>query len=556
MTSHTLKQLPLLCLLSLFLTTGALAQWSPTATQAIPLANATSLGALSGSTPVHIGVVLQIRNRNNLVQLVRNMNDPASTVYGTELEPSQFISSYGPTTAQVSAVTRYLQSQGLTNIQAENNNLIVQADGTAAQVNAAFNTQLQRFLQNGRTVFTNTKPAQVPASLSGIAVAVLGLTNAGIMHTPVRAAGGVPTYPNTSYDPPGLWKAYDVGSTPTGSATPIAIFAEGDVTKVVSDFKTSRNLLGLPVPPVTVINAGIPNPDTSGAVEWNLDTQASVGMAGNVSRLYMYVASSMTDTDLTYTFNKFVAQKLAKAGNGSFGLCEVFPFLDGNMLADDNIFLEAAAQGQNVFFSTGDTGSFCAVAAGANGVPAGVPFVEAPAASTYAIAVGGTTLLTNSDGSYNDELAWYAGGGGISQFEGAGYWQSPAVLSTNLNSRGLPDISMDADPFSGFNTYYSCASDVDSTAACTPAWFAIGGTSLSSPLAEGVWARLQSAHKNKLGFAAPKLYRGSALATSTAPLGFHDVIVGANGLYSATPGWDYTTGLGTPDVSLLNSLIH
>jgi hypothetical protein len=67
---------------------------------------------------------------------------------------------------------------------------------------------------------------------------------------------------------------------------------------------------------------------------------------------------------------------------------------------------------------------------------------------------------------------------------------------------------------------------------------------------------LQSAHKNKLGFAPPKLYNGSALATSTAPLGFHDVVLGANGLYVATPGWDYTTGLGTPDVSLLNSLIH
>jgi hypothetical protein len=70
------------------------------------------------------------------------------------------------------------------------------------------------------------------------------------------------------------------------------------------------------------------------------------------------------------------------------------------------------------------------------------------------------------------------------------------------------------------------------------------------------WARLQTAHKNKLGFASPKLYRGSALLTSTTPLGFHDVIAGANGLYRATPGWDYTTGLGTPDVSLLNSLIH
>jgi pseudomonalisin len=236
------------------------------------------------------------------------------------------------------AVTSYLQSKGLSNIQVENNNLIVQADGTAALVNAAFNTQLQGFLQNGKTVFANTKAAQVPSSLSGIAVAVLGLTNAGRMQTPVRAINGVPTYPTASYDPAGLWQAYDVGATPTGSATPIAIFAEGDVTKVVNDFKASRQLLGLPVPPITVVNAGIPSPDTSGVEEWNLDTQASVGMAGNVSRLYLYVASSMTDTDLTYTFNKFVSQKLAKAGNGSVGLCEVFPFLDGNMLADDNIF--------------------------------------------------------------------------------------------------------------------------------------------------------------------------------------------------------------------------
>jgi pseudomonalisin len=214
--------------------------------------------------------------------------------------------------------------------------------------------------------------------------------------------------------------------------------------------------LGLPVPPVTVINAGIPNPDTSGNIEWNLDTQASVGLAGNVSRLYLYVASSFTDTDLTFTFNKFVAQKLAKAGNGSFGLCEVFPFIDGNMLADDNIFLEAAAQGQNVFFSTGDTGSFCGAVVGTNGVPAGAPFVEVPAASTYAVAVGGTSLFTNADGTYNNEIAWYAGGG-ISQFEAAGYWQAAAVPSSNVNSKGLPDISMDADPFSGFNTYYSCA---------------------------------------------------------------------------------------------------
>ena len=84
-----------------------------------------------------------------------------------------------------------------------------------------------------------------------------------------------------------------------------------------------------------------------------------------------------------------------------------------------------------------------------------------------------------------------------------------------------------------------------------------GGTSLSSPLALGVWARLQSAHGNALGFAGPALY---ALAHSGAGVssvsGFHDIIVGNNGAYSATPGWDYTTGLGTFDISAVNALIH
>ena len=80
------------------------------------------------------------------------------------------------------------------------------------------------------------------------------------------------------------------------------------------------------------------------------------------------------------------------------------------MLVHDNTFLEAAAQGQTVFASTGDNGSSCGVAVGANGVPGlGVPMVEYPASSPDVIGVGGTTLITNADGSYNSEIAWNAG---------------------------------------------------------------------------------------------------------------------------------------------------
>jgi len=538
-------------------TASAQTLWSPTATQGITLANATPLGALAASTPLHIGVSLQLRNRSALVALVKSMNDPTSPYYGTELSEAQFAQYYAPTSSQVSAVVNYLTAQGFSNITVEDNNQIVQADGTAAVVNAAFNTSIQEFLQNGATVYANTAPAQVPASLSGIALAVLGLNNAAKMQTPNRArTSDVPTYPFTAYYPQDLWKAYDVDKTPTGSKTAVAVIAEGDVTQVIKDFKTARKLENLPVPPVYVITAGLPSPDTAGADEWTLDTQASAGMAGTVSALYIYTATSMTDTDLTYAFNKWASKKLARAGNASFGLCEVFTFLDGNMATDDNIFLEAAAQGQTMFASTGDTGSFCGAVVGTNGVPAGAPFIESPSSSPYVVAVGGTTLLTNSDGTYNNEITWNAGGGGISQFEGPGYWQSGVVPSTAANSRGTPDVSMDADPNSGFQMYTNCTAQLDPTAACTPGWEVIGGTSLSSPLAMGVWARIQSAHNNKLGFASPHFYRGAALLQSSTPLGFHDIIVGNNGLYNATPGWDYTTGMGSFDVSLINKLIQ
>ncbi len=544
-------------LLSAMLLPSSFAQtWTPTATQAINLTNATSLGSVAPSTVLHIYVGLQLNNRQSLVNLVQRMNAPGDSLFGSSLTESQFVSTYAPTPSQVQAVVTYLQAQNFQNIQIESNNLMIQADATAGQISSAFNTQLGLFLQNGKTVFANTVPAMVPSSLSGIVAAVLGLNNAAVMHTPIAPAASVPTYPFMAYYPKDIQLAYDVASTPTGSKTAVAVISEGDVSIVPQDLATARKAEGLPAVPVSIVNAGLASTDTSGVDEWDLDTQASTGMAGTVSHLYMYVATSLTDADTALAFNRFAAQNVARIANASFGICEVFPYVDGSMLIDDNIFLEAAAQGQTVFASTGDTGSFCGAVVGTNGVPGGAPFVEYPAASPYVVGVGGTTLLTNSDGTYDNETAWNAGGGGISQFEYSPYWQAPAVPSNANSSKGLPDVAMDADPNSGFEVYLTCTvSSVPDQGCGAPGFEVIGGTSLASPLAMGVYARLQSSHKNKLGFAAPNLYNGSALATSTAPLGFHDIIVGNNGLYFATPGWDFTTGLGSFDVNAINAVI-
>jgi pseudomonalisin len=185
----------------------------------------------------------------------------------------------------------------------------------------------------------------------------------------------------------------------------------------------------------------------------------------------------------------------------------------------------------------------------------GAPFVGYPASSAYVVGVGGTTLLSNTDASYNGEVAWYAGGGGVSQFEYSPYWQQNIVPTNKANSKGIPDVSMDADPNTGAIVY------MNGQPSCC--W---GGTSLSSPLAVGVWVRLESTFANKLGFASPRLYAGyppfgTAPAPSTAGSltqlvdGFHDVLTGANGLYTSLPYYDYTTGLGTFDVTQKKAVI-
>jgi pseudomonalisin len=59
-----------------------------------------------------------------------------------------------------------------------------------------------------------------------------------------------------------------------------------------------------------------------------------------------------------------------------------------------------------------------------------------------------------------------------------------------------------------------------------------------------VWARLQGAKDGSLAFAGPTLYGEPAAA-------FKDIVVGDNGIYPCTPGWDYVTGRGTPQIEAL-----
>jgi subtilase family serine protease len=527
--------------------------WAPTATRAIVPLNLAPLGPVPATTPIHITVSLNLRNREQLDAYLAAIGTPGNPLYNTRLTGEQFVAAYGPTASQAQAVAQYLTSQGFGQIEIAPNRLLIGATGSAQAVESAFNTKLLRYRVDDRTAFANSADAQVPDALGGIVVAVLGLQTLEAYHTHATPAAFKSV---AGYSPWAFQQAYHVGSVPWAANIRIAIFTEGDMNPVISDLRRYESHFGLPQVPVAVIR-GAGSSDTSALEEWDLDTQAATGLAHNVAQLRLYAADSMLDADLIPNFNRFVVDNLARAGSASFGLCEAFSSQAGAVASEDLVFAQAVAQGQTIFAGSGDAGSGCAIpfarpGPSTNGIPlAGVPLmVEMPAASPYVVGVGGTTLLVDASYNRSQEVAWSAGGGGMSVLEHAPAWQKHFVSPLAAIGRGVPDIAMDADPNTGAIIFWN---GVEKDG--------VGGTSLSAPLALGAWARILQAHGGALGFAAPIFYglhpTTSLPATPTVDVtGFHDILVGCNGFYCATPKWDYVTGLGTPDIETLSQLIH
>lgn len=303
------------------------------------------------------------------------------------------------------------------------------------------------------------------------------------------------------------------------------MIAGGDVSQPKADLVSFEHKFGLPSVTWNQIDVGAPSSETEGDDEWDLDTQYSTGFAPGVKQVNVYDGSSLEDAAIIETIDRWVTEDRTTQASFSAGECELLADLAGFSASLDTVLAEAAAQGQTLFTSSGDTGSQCPALVAENGLPAGLPGVNYPASSPYTIGVGGTSVL-----GPGDEIGWYAGGGGQSAIESTPAWQQDAGGSFIGATRGVPDVAMDADPESGFDVIVNGEEEV------------IGGTSAGAPSWQGIWTRAQAAHGGALGFAGPVIYE-------TEPEGaFNDIIIGDNGLYPCTPGWDYVTGRGTPNV--------
>jgi subtilase family serine protease len=200
-----------------------------------------------------------------------------------------------------------------------------------------------------------------------------------------------------------------------------------------------------------------------------------------------------------------------------------------------DVIQQLSAKGVTVCISSGDQGAY-----GMHDTRGPrVQHADAPASAPYAVAVGGTSLQpdgTESAWTYNGPDNGGATGGGFSSFFPRPDYQA----SLGVVSRGIPDVSLNADPATGYQIIFQGQPAV------------VGGTSVSSPVFAAIVA-LANQRRAQLGL-APVANLTEKLYSNPKSAGYRDITVGNNSFngvkgYDAVPGWDACTGWGSLDAT-------
>jgi kumamolisin len=519
-------------------------------------------GATTAPTPLDESQRITIT-----VMLRRRAAVPSALVEGPEtVSNTQLREQYGAAEADAQLVTQVLGEYGLTVTETHLGSRRLKVAGTIAAMQSAFGTTLTAITSphpDGSGDVTHryrTGSLSVPAQLSGIITAVLGLDDRPAARPQFRRgpASGArpaaepedgPVAPAAKGGPltaPQVASFYQFPAGTDGTGQTVAIIELGG-GYTQADLTTYFSGLGLPVPPVTAVGVGgasnSPGGDADGEVE--LDIEVVGGVAPGAAQM-VYFADN-TDQGFIDAISEAVhATPTPVAVSISWGQSED-QWSAQSRTAMDQAFADAAALGVTVTVAAGDNGS--------SDDPSGQTSVHCdfPASSPHALACGGTKLIGNTSSfAITSEVVWNelatnegAGGGGVSDVFAVPSWQGgagvPIAASGGGSGRGVPDVAGNADPVTGYFVVVDGQREP------------IGGTSAVAPLWAGLIARLAQATGKTFGLLQPALYAG--VAPGTAQPGFNDIISGSNGAYSAGPGWDACTGLGTPNGAALLKLL-
>jgi len=452
---------------------------------------------------------------------------------------AELAKSHSASDSDIDAVRKFASDYGLDVVATDPARRAMTLRGTVDQIAKAFGVEeIGLFQRSGGELFRGRRgPLTVPADLQGVMTGVFGIDERPQARPHLRQHANPAQA--TSYTPVEVAAAYNFPTDVDGSGQTVAILELGGG---FSQDDLNTYFQGLGITPPTVVAVGVdggtntPGGDADGEVMLDIEV---VGAVAPGAKIAVYFAPN-TDQGFIDALSTAVHDTTNKPSvvSISWGAPED-SWTDQARTQMEQAMTEAAALGVTVTVASGDNGS-------TDGVNDGKQHVDFPASAPHALACGGTSLQA-SDGQISSETVWNDGngggatGGGISIEFGVAPFQQTITMPKNADTdqpgRGVPDVSGDADPETGYQILVDGQQQT------------IGGTSAVAPLWAGLIALMNQSLGKPVGFMQPQLYAQSAAS------GFHDITEGSNGKYDAGPGWDACTGNGSPDGKALLAVL-
>lgn len=593
---------------------------------------ATVSGRTPATQPVTVSLWLAVRDEAGLANLARSVSTPGSASYGHYISADDFHQRFSPSAAAVDAIAMHLRLHHLAVTEIPDNRLYVTATGRAADVESAFAVHLMQYRLGSEERRAPQESATLPARLASLTVGVTGLSSGDQLARPDHVDGhaGFPAALNVGHPCSNFWGEVTANAQPPafghhlpyavcgyagsalrtaygvdhavaqgndGSGQTVAIVDAYASPTMAADLTTYSGRHGLAAlagqqysellprsffPPAL---HGCQTPD-DWSVEEALDVETVHTMAPG-SRILYAAGRDCSDQSLLAAENSVIDKHLASIISNSWGgVGDIDQLPVSLQQAYTHTFLQAAAEGIGVFFSSGDAGDEL--------VATGIRTVDFPASDPWITAVGGTSLGIDRQGQRLFETGWstsrsdllngswspsapgawiYGAGGGTSTVFPQPPYQKGVVPGSIARfgavakpGRAVPDIAMDADPSTGFTLGQTVQFPDNSVRYAEGR---IGGTSLACPMMAAMEALADQSSGKPHGFANPAIYRlvgTPALHDISAPpsplavvrADYVNAIDPTKGVvYSlralgtptsiwARPGYDDVTGVGTP----------
>ncbi len=455
---------------------------------------------------------------------------------GTALSRDEFAAKYGSRAGDLAQLAEFAAAHGLRVDSSDAARRLAVLAGPAAAMSKAFGVELSRYDFDAGSYRGFEGALTMPAHLDGLIASVHGLDDRPQARPQFRTLAARPGAAGTGHSPVEIGQAYNFPAG-TGAGQCVAIielgggYTDSDLQKFFAD-----NGIAKPTVVAVSVDGATNKPGGADDGEVALDIEI-IGALAPAARIVVYFAPNtdqgFIDAVTAAAHDKVNAPSVIAI---SWGQAES-GWTAQSMQQMDQAFQAALLLGVTVFAASGDNGS-------GDNVTDGLAHVDFPASSPHAVGCGGTTL-SETGGKITGEAVWSssgggATGGGVSDTFPLPAYQTGAGIPPSANpggrvGRGVPDVAGDADPATGYQIVLSGTTQT------------FGGTSAVAPLWAALIARINGDLGHAVGNIHPLLY--------ARPSAFHDIVSGSNGAYSARPGWDACTGLGSPDGTLVQGAL-